>query len=208
MLQFQLRYSFVEFVKRFPVTSFLLLLWCLLYLYTASRFGLDYNEDLNILAGMVPIKVSEGQYWRLISYAYLHNGIEHFLTNLIFLFFFGPPAEQRLRPALFITFHMLSVIVSGLAIYFFAAATAVGGSGFEYALLGFYLYPSFFLRGGINGKLRTAVLIVAGAGFIMSLSVSSVSISGHLGGLFAGFIFAVVYFRNRSSSYSADQTRQ
>jgi rhomboid protease GluP len=177
-----------------------MMLWTVLYGYTAWTFGVDYNEALNLFAGIVPAKVGEGQYWRLVSYAYLHNGIAHFLTNLIFVYFFAPPLEQRLGTVPFIGFHLYSVIVSGLAICLFSSATAVGGSGFEYALLGFYLYPSFFLRGAINGKLRTAVLVVAGVGIIMSLKVSSVSVSGHLGGLLAGFAFGVAYFKSRLST--------
>lgn len=195
------------FLRNFPVTAGLLILWTVLYLYTVSRFGFGYNESLNQLVGIVPEFVAQGAYWRLLTYGYFHNGLVHFVSNAVFLYFFSPPLEKWLGHGFYLGIHFFTIIATGLAIYFSSNSTAVGASGFEYSLLGIYVYVSFFKRPLIHGTLRTVVLVLVLLGVISTFQVRLVSISGHLSGLVIGFLIAWFSSKRISHEYNPRPAR-
>ena len=116
MINFQVtNHNLPKFIREFPITTALFLIWTILYAYTAWTYGWDYNEAVNLFGGIVPAKISQGEYWRLLTYGYLHNGWAHFLSNVVFLYFFAPPLEKFLRTRFFLIFHFVTIIAMGLA---------------------------------------------------------------------------------------------
>jgi membrane associated rhomboid family serine protease len=71
--------------------------------------------------------VSEGQVWRLFTYAFLHGGFMHILFNMLFLWWFGTDVEDLYGPVEFLTFYLVSAVVGALA-YVAAWAAGVGSA--------------------------------------------------------------------------------
>jgi membrane associated rhomboid family serine protease len=71
--------------------------------------------------------VSEGQVWRLLTYAFLHGGFMHILFNILFLWWFGTDVEDLYGPVEFLTFYLASAVVGALA-YVAAWAAGVGSA--------------------------------------------------------------------------------
>jgi membrane associated rhomboid family serine protease len=71
--------------------------------------------------------VSEGQVWRLLTYAFLHGGFMHILFNMLFLWWFGTDVEDLYGPVEFLTFYLASAVVGALA-YVAAWAAGVGSA--------------------------------------------------------------------------------
>src|SRR2546425_7832683 len=45
--------------------------------------------------------------WTLVTYMFLHSGIAHLAFNLLALYVFGPPVEERLGGGAFIGYYLL-----------------------------------------------------------------------------------------------------
>lgn len=62
-------------------------------------------------------KVSQGQVWRLLTYAFLHSTGTwmHIFFNMLFLWWFGSEVEILYGSKEFLTFYLVSAVVGGLA---------------------------------------------------------------------------------------------
>ncbi len=52
--------------------------------------------------------------WTLVTYMFVHGSIGHIFFNMLALYFFGPPVEQRMGENRFITLYLISGIVGAL----------------------------------------------------------------------------------------------
>src|SRR5262249_52983541 len=61
--------------------------------------------------------VMQGQVWRLLTYAFLHDpgGFWHILFNMLFLWWFGSTVEDLYGPWEFLTFYLVAAVLGGIA---------------------------------------------------------------------------------------------
>jgi membrane associated rhomboid family serine protease len=61
--------------------------------------------------------VMQGQVWRLLTYAFLHDtgDILHLVFNMLFLWWFGSDVEDLYGPKEFLAFYLLSAFLGGVA---------------------------------------------------------------------------------------------
>lgn len=83
----------------------------------------------------------------LFSSLFMHGGLMHLISNMIFLLVFGDNVEERVGRPLFLLFYLLGGAAASLAHTLFAGASLVplvGASGAISAVLGAYIifYPS------------------------------------------------------------------
>jgi membrane associated rhomboid family serine protease len=136
--------------------------------------------------------------WRLLTVAFLHSpgNLFHILFNMLALWLTGPYLETLFGRARFIALYLLSAFGGSVAILLLADPQdqsewfggTVGASG---AVFG--LFAALFV---VQRKLRldtAGILVMIGInaviGFIPGYNISW---EGHLGGLVAGFLAAVV----------------
>ena len=67
--------------------------------------------------GLYPSRVLDGQVWRVLTYAFLHNEFDlwHVVFNMLWLWWLGRPVEQRVGTREFIWFYLACAAVGGLA---------------------------------------------------------------------------------------------
>jgi membrane associated rhomboid family serine protease len=72
--------------------------------------------------------VSEGQIWRLLTYAFLHDtaNVMHILFNMLFLWWFGSDIEDLYGPKEFVLFYLAAAVAGGV---FFTLAWLAGVGG-------------------------------------------------------------------------------
>jgi len=78
-------------------------------------------------------------WYTLITSAFLHGGFVHLLGNMITLWVFGPPVEDRLGRVWFTIFYLAAAVASGLAHALLEAAPAIGASGAIAGVTGAFL---------------------------------------------------------------------
>ena len=127
--------------------------------------------------------VADGDWWRLITAAFLHHGPLHLGLNMLALWWFGAPVELFLGRGRF----LLVYIVSGLAgsagaLVVTPTSPTVGASGALFGILGAALVLERQRLYVLGGSALTVIVV----NIIFTLFVPGISIGGHLGGLAGG----------------------
>lgn len=135
--------------------------------------------------------------WSFFTYMFLHANFIHLFGNMLILFFFGPPLEQKFGSAYFIKFYILCGLSGAILAPLFVGAqptSLLGASGAVFGLLiafamnwpdaQIYLYFLFPVPAkwfvGVLGLL-TLFATVRGSG-------GGVAHWAHLGGMVTGFV--------------------
>ncbi len=81
-------------------------------------------------------------YWQFLSYAFLHGGITHIVSNMFFLYLFGNNINDKLGHVWYVLFYLTAAVFSGAAYTFLHLSSLVptlGASGAISAVIGAYL---------------------------------------------------------------------
>ena len=210
--------------RTFPaVTALIVAINILVFLYQAFILLTEGEEGLNAMiqaVALVPGLVTEGQsvvlpfYLTFFTAMFVHGGLLHIASNMIYLVVFGDNVEDLMGPVLYIFFYLLCGLAASVA-QIAADPTSmipnVGASGAIAGVLAGYLLllPTgtvrilFFLP-PFSRIARIPALFFISLWFILqifggAMSLGSSSESGgvaywaHVGGFLAGLALAFVY---------------
>lgn len=87
----------------------------------------------------VPIfeKIKQGEWWRLITPAFLHAGLLHLFFNMIWLMILGKQLEQRLGSQRYLFFVILTAVLTNTSQYLMSGFNFVGFSGVICGMIAF-----------------------------------------------------------------------
>ena len=150
----------------------------------AQGASLGRNDGDWFLRGLLfgPV-VADGEWWRLITAAFLHGGLVHLAMNMLMLWWIGAPVEQAIGRARFLALY----VVSGLggsagALFFSPESFTVGASGAIFGILG----AALVFEAQRNYVLGGSALSIIVLNLVLTFAIPNISIGGHLGGLAAG----------------------
>jgi membrane associated rhomboid family serine protease len=163
----------------------------LIYLITAAQGG-----GLNSPGGTLFTKwilfgpaVANGDWWRLITSAFLHASLLHIAFNMYFLWFVGSAVEQALGRGRFLLIYFVSALAgSAGALVFTPRTPTVGASGALFGLLG----AALILERQRNFVLGGSALALIIINLVLSFTLSNISVGGHIGGLIGGILCTLV----------------
>jgi membrane associated rhomboid family serine protease len=136
-----------------------------------------------LLGGHLVNGVAQGEWWRLISAAFLHHGPIHLGFNMLALWWFGAPVEMFLGRARFLLLYLASGLAgSAGALIASPNAVTVGASGAIFGILGAALVLERQRLYVLGGSALTIIVI----NIVFTLAVPGISIGGHIGGLIGG----------------------
>lgn len=144
--------------------------------------------------------VAEGEWWRLLTAAFLHYGPVHLGMNMLALWWIGRPLEDALGPVRYVLLFLVSGLAgSAGALIASPEAVTVGASGAIFGILGAAIVLERQRTYVLGGSAIT--LLVVNLAF--TFAVPGISIGGHLGGLAGGAlaILALSRFGTRSAVY-------
>jgi rhomboid protease GluP len=132
--------------------------------------------------------VVDGQWWRIVSGAFLHAGWLHIAFNMFALYQVGTFLEVLLGAPRMLLAYTLSMIGAGLAVVWFNFdLPTVGASGAIYGIFGALV--AIGLRLGKRGRgLVTQTLPIILINLVLTFSIPGFSAAGHIGGLLTGFV--------------------
>ncbi len=143
---------------------------------------------------LVGVLVKRGEWWRIVSGAFLHGGYLHIGLNMFALYQVGTFVEYVAGPWRMLAIYLVAMLGSGLAVTFFQAdVPTVGASGAIFGLFGALV--AIGLRMGARGRAligQTLPIIVIN--LIFGFSVPNISNAGHIGGLLSGFFAGFIFF--------------
>ncbi len=147
------------------------------------------------------IGVAHGEWWRLLTAAFLHYGPIHLGMNMLAVWWIGRPLESWLGPVRYILLYVVSGLAgSAGALIASPNAVTVGASGAIFGILGAAIVLERQQTYVLGGSAIT--LLVVNLAF--TFAVPGISIGGHLGGLAGGAlaILALSQLGKRSAVYS------
>ena len=133
-----------------------------------------------------PLITQNHEYYRLLTSGFLHDGLLHILFNMVFLYFMGAMLEPAIGRLNFGVVYFVSLLAGSFgALLFEPQAVTVGASGACFGVLGALIVVAHY---------RGISIWQSGLGddpdhqHRLHLSVSGISIGGHIAGAVAGAI--------------------
>lgn len=183
------RYSNMYKQKKPIVTFSLIAINILIFIlmYLIGNGSEDTRTLINFGAVSTPL-IKNGQYYRLITSAFLHIGIIHLLCNMYSLYIIGPTIEHFFGKAKYIIIYLYSAIMGSLFAMLFQGYNTIsaGASGAIFGLLGALLYFGFSYRGYVGNRIINQVLSVILLNLFIGFSMAGISNAAHIGGLIGG----------------------
>lgn len=183
--------------KKYPVTSSLLLLTTGVFLSMLLLRGFDYESVQTVydFGGVLgdEIQVDPSQSWRLLAAMFVHIGLQHFVLNMVTLYFLGRIAEDLFGSKAFLALYLLSGLMGNLFVLAFSPeVVAAGASTALFGIFGAIASLRFIARSPYIQYLSQSYTSLILVNILFSF-MPGISLAGHLGGLVGGGILAFVF---------------
>ncbi len=136
------------------------------------------------------VGVAEGEWWRLLTAAFLHYGPLHLGMNMLVLWFIGPALEEYLGHGRYALLYLVSGLAgSAGALIVSSGAPTVGASGAIWGIMGAALFLEWRKIYVFGGQALGLVVFNLAISFV----IPGISIGGHIGGLIGGGLAALAF---------------
>ena len=186
--------------KHKPILTKLLIILISAMFIVEMFFTAHYGEKAIIILGAKWNEgITNGEYWRFFTCAFLHGGLMHLFLNLAGLYIFGKELESIYGSIKFLFICLLTSWGSTLASYTFSSGIAIGASGIVFGIIGSLISFYFTQKGKVTGadykfkSMYTLVIINLILGFMMPRIDNSAHIGGIVTGLLSGWVLSPKY---------------
>ena len=167
-------------------------------------FGCIMNPVLFYGKGSLSLTfVREGQWYRLITAMFLHEGLDHYFSNMLLLYFMGEMLERRVGWIKYLFVYMASGVIGNLVSCLYEYCTgyyfiSFGASGAVFGIMGMLVYMVIMKREAVRIPIMSMVFMI---GYCIYSSFVGEHINGaaHLGGMLGGMILMFVLGLRRKS---------
>ncbi len=184
------------FDRDYPITSILLIITTIIFILMFASYGFQY-EGLEALYqfGAVhgsTIQADPSQFWRVFSAMFIHIGLEHFVVNMLTLYFLGRQIEAIFGSWKFLLLYLMSGVMGNVFVIYFSPDTlAAGASTSLFGLFSAVIVLRYTTRNYYIQQLGQSYMSLLAVNLIMSF-LPGISLAGHLGGLVGGALGAVI----------------
>ncbi len=190
-------------------------------------FELAGGDDFILRWSLVPTDIVAGNNWiTILTSMFLHEGWEHILGNMVFLWAFGPEIEDVMGPGRYLTFYLLGGLAATFAQTVVDPTSTIpnlGASGAIAAVMGAFLvtYPRdqiktilflgwfgrvTFVPAALMVGLWIVTQLFSEVGSLMQVDAGGVAYMAHIGGFAFGAITARLF--ENSSRVEARRSQQ
>ena len=141
-----------------------------------------------------------GQYWRLITYQFVHISIFHLFFNMYALAYIGLMVENKLGIKKYVSTYIISGICGGLlSLVYHESGYMAGASGAIMGLFGAFLA---LLLSKAFEKNATKALLISTVSVLAIMLINGglkqrVDNAAHVGGLISGFIIGYILYNDK-----------
>ena len=180
------------FKEKTPYVTYSLIILNVLIFVLMYIFG-DGSEDITTLVkfgALVKNLVLAGDYYRLITSAFLHIGIIHLICNMYALYILGRDIESYYGSVKYSFIYLVSALVGSLLSMIFMSeySVSVGASGAIFGLTGSLLYFGYNYRVTLNNSVTKQIIPIILLNLFIGFASSGINNYAHIGGLLGGYI--------------------
>jgi membrane associated rhomboid family serine protease len=138
------------------------------------------------------LALADGDYWRIVTAGFAHQGLFHLAFNMLALYILGQmlePAIGRLRFGLVYAVSLLAGTFGAVLLQ--PTGATVGASGAVFGLMGAAVVLS---RSRGIGLMESGLGFWIGINLLFTFTFSGISIGGHIGGLLGGGLAGLALF--------------
>ncbi|BCN32928.1 rhomboid family intramembrane serine protease [Anaeromicropila herbilytica] len=173
----------------------------LVYLWGQWK-GYYYNENM-LVTGAVSWRyaIERHEYYRIITYMFLHDGMAHIVNNMIVLLILGDNLERAVGKLKYVLIYFGTGVVAGFAsmVYNMLAGyqytISIGASGAIFGVVGAILYVVIANRGRLEEFNALQLIIFAGVTLYGGFTSQGTDNMAHVGGFISGIILAFLLYR-------------
>lgn len=177
-------------LRRTPVTFIVIIVCVLIWLRIRNSNEYNRREDLVGKYCMIPMQVERGEWYRMITCAFIHVEFYHIFMNLYAMYNLGSLLEPYLGSIKFAMILFAAILGASFFVLKQNQFTrTIGLSGGLYGLLAAYfilLYKlGLFANPSVQASLIRTVVVNVAISFM-----PNVSMMGHLGGAVVGALIS------------------
>ena len=187
--------SNVEHIRTFerkkPIITYLIMAICVIVFISMYIFGNGSYDNLTLLnfGANLDTLTKSGEFYRLVTCAFIHIGIFHLLFNMYALYIIGPQVESFYGKARYIFIYLVSAITgSMLSIAFNHNVISAGASGAIFGLLGCLLYFGYHYRIYLGNVIKSQILPIIVLNLFLGFMLTGIDNFAHIGGLVGGIL--------------------
>jgi membrane associated rhomboid family serine protease len=140
----------------------------------------------------VPGGLDQGEWWRLITAAFLHASLIHLGFNMLVLWFVGAPVEMAIGRGRYLAVYIVSGLAgSAGAILFSPDVVTVGASGAIFGIFGAALVLEMQGSKVLGGQALGLIVV----NLVFTFAIPNISVGGHVGGLIGGALSMLAFSR-------------
>lgn len=182
------------FSKKKPVVTYsIIIINALLFLmmYIFGKGSQNVETLLNFGASNAGL-IKSGEYYRLLTSAFLHIGTMHLLLNTYALYIIGPQVESFFGKFKYILIYAFSAISGNLlSMLFNTNSIGAGASGAIFGLLGAIVYFGYHYRIYLDGVLKSQIIPLIILNLAFGFILTGIDNAAHIGGLIGGALISM-----------------
>ena len=173
-------------------TNALILINAIAFVWELATGALTNGNTLVQHGALYGPLVAQGEWWRIVTGAFLHGGLLHIALNMFALYQVGLFLEVLLGAPRMLIVYAVSLLGGGIAVVLFNFnEVTVGASGAIFGIFGALV--AIGLRLGKRGRgLVSQTLPIIVINLALTFTIPNISAAGHIGGLVAGFLAGLV----------------
>ena len=165
---------------------------CILILINLIIFLLcNYNQSY--IYNLALFKNIGTDYYRLITAAFTHYELFHFIFNMYALYVIGSQLESFLGKTKYTIIYLFSAITSSLLslVFLNSNSYSLGASGAIFGLFGSLLYFGYHYRVYLGNVIRSQVVPIILFNLFLGFMLSGIDNAAHIGGLVGGLLITM-----------------
>ena len=189
------------FSPKKPVVTYALIL-INVFMFLFPLINGTTEEFYNLFASYGPF-VKMGDYYRLISAAFMHANIAHLIFNMYALWIIGMQLESFIGKWRYLVVYLFSAISGSLlSVIVTPDAVSVGASGAIFGLLGALLYFGYHYRVYLGTVIKSQIIPLIVINLLLGFMVPGIDNAAHIGGLIGGTLIMIgVGVKYKSSNF-------
>ena len=194
------------FSKKNPIITYTIIFICVIMFLLMTIDGgstntitlLKYGANLDVLT-------KNGQYFRLITSAFLHIGFFHLLFNMYALYIIGSQIESFYGKIKYIAIYLISALSGSLlSMAFSHNVVSAGASGAIFGLLGAMLHFGYKYRAYLGDVVKSQILPIIVLNLVLGFVLTGVDNAAHIGGLIAGILSSRAFGIDKDDTKNAN----